>query len=163
MVFEPADGQLRAVAARIANTPGAVVACDLPAGQIQSLVDRVDLESDHEVRLVLGAACTTAAKAIDHLVGALQLPYDATRGWIDLLDSVGDRPAALRRTVIVADAAELLKHEDQDRWRELVHQLHGGPHCLGGGWSTVALVDDPWRWKQSWFGSAAAAQAAAAR
>ncbi len=120
-------------------------------------------EGNHtvETRLVLGSACTTAARAVDQFVAALQLPYRAARGWLDLFDALGDRSVSLREIVIVADAADLLRHEEPELWYELAANLHARPRCLGGGWSTVVLIDMSFRWDQSRFGSAAAAEAAA--
>jgi hypothetical protein len=160
------DDALQALAVRVAAARGLVVAVELSPDRFQGFTDeleRIGFAAEADVRLVLGAACTTAARAVEHLVGVLQLPYDATRGWQDMLSAIGDRAASLRQYLVVADAADLLRHEDQDRWHELVGELRGGPSCLGGGWSTLVLADHPWRWEDSWFRSAGGAQAAAER
>jgi hypothetical protein len=114
------------------------------------------------VRLVLGQACRTAHQAVPHLVAALQLPYAASRGWSDLLEALSDREVSRQEVVVVADAADLLRHEDLDTWRELVRSLFTPYLCLGGGWQTLVLVDSTDRWARSRFGSAADAEAAAA-
>jgi len=129
-------------------------------GAVDPLVDGLRDTVDGDVRLALGRACTTATRAVEHLTGVLQLPYAATRGLGDFLDALGDRPSAERRWLVVADAAELLRHEEHEVWLDLVRDLFGGPHCLGGGWSTLVLVDDPYGWERSRFGTAAAAEAA---
>ncbi|MET7426000.1 hypothetical protein [Dactylosporangium sp. NPDC005555] len=61
------------------------------------------------------------------------------------------RIAAERGRVVAID---LSPEEYQDRWHELVDELHGGPHCMGGGWSTLVLADHPYSWEQTPFGSA---------
>jgi hypothetical protein len=161
-VFDLDDDAVTALAGRIAAARGKVLALDVPPERYQALVDELDLAADADVRLVLGAACTTAARTVEHLTAALQLRYEATRGWQDLLEVMGDRPVSLRRYVVIVDAAQLLRHEDRDRWHELVGELRSGPHCMGGGWSTLVLADHPWSWEASAFHSAGAAQTAAA-
>ncbi|MGI5179033.1 hypothetical protein ACQEVZ_22135 [Dactylosporangium sp. CA-152071] len=155
------DDALRGLVARIAAARGKVVAVELPPDRFQGLVDELRVaayEDEADVRIVLGAACTTAARTVEHLAGVLQLPYAASRGWLDMLEAVGDRAASLRQCLVVADAADLVRHEDEDRWHELVGALFGGPYCLGGGWNTIVLADHPWRWEGTPFRSAAQAQ-----
>ncbi|MFF5234817.1 hypothetical protein [Dactylosporangium sp. NPDC000521] len=155
------DDALHALVTRIASARGKVVVVEVPPDRVQDLVDELQAaayEDEADVRLVLGAACTTAARAVEHLAGVLQLPYAASRGWLDLLGAVGDRAASLRQCLVVADAADLVRHEDEDRWHELVAALSGGPSCLGGGWNTLVLADHPWRWEDTPFRSAANAQ-----
>ncbi|MFB4320009.1 hypothetical protein [Actinomadura sp. 21ATH] len=143
--------------ARVTAERGTMITAVVPAYRVDVLVQRLEMVLDAafggagpdvEVRLVLGSACTTAARAVDQFVAALRLPYAAARGWGDFTDALGDRPASLRECVVVADAARLLEHEDRDLWRELVSRLHGGPHCLGGGWNTLVLADDEYAWQE---------------
>jgi hypothetical protein len=161
-VADPTDERLDEFAARIVAARGRVHALDLAAWESSSLIERISWAAGDgvNVALVLGAACTTATKAVDQFVAALQLPYSAARGWADFLESLGNRASALRQIVVVADAAQLLKHEDVERWQELVAELRDGPRCMGGGWNTLALVDHEVMWAQSVFGSSAGAQAA---
>jgi len=139
---------------------------DEPDGFIDAVRDQaLDLSDDHrqvQVRLVLGRACRTVHRAVPHLVAALQLPYSASRGWSDFLEAMDDRAGTLREFVIVVDAADLLRDEDLDAWRELVSSLSMPYMCLGGGWRTLVLVDSAVGWELSRFGSAAGAEAAAA-
>jgi hypothetical protein len=145
---------------------GRVAAVDLSGDESWELVNRLDIVLDivlgeargeTDVRLVLGSACTTAAKAVEQFVTAMQLPYEAARGWGDFLEHLGERPASWRSYLVVADACDLLKHEDYDRWRELVEQLCSGPSCMGGGWTTLILTDHELMWEDWVFRSAAAA------
>jgi hypothetical protein len=157
-------GRVDAAATRVLRTFGGVVALDLDSDLVQPFLDRVDLDLDEDrttVRLVLGAACTTAARAVDQFVAALQLPYPATRGWEDLLDYLGDGSASRRMYVVVADAAGLLRYEETDVWHGLVAGVKSGPHCLGGGFTTLVLLDGDHEWSSSRFGSAAATEEAA--
>lgn len=147
---------------RVAALPGRALRLDLSGDECSELADRLDIVLDDErggaqVRSVFGAACTTAAKTVDQFVAALQLPYRATRGWTDFLAALGERPASRRSCLVIADACQLLKHEDHDRWRELVQELSGGPYCLGGGWSTLVLADHEASWRHWVFRSAATA------
>lgn len=158
-----------ALADQVLAVRGGLVAVSLddePDALIDAIRDQaLDLGEDHRevhVRLVLGQACRTAHQAVPHLVAALQLPYAASRGWSDLLGALSDRAASRREVVVVADATDLLRHEDLDTWRELVRSLITPYLCLGGGWQTLVLVDDAGRWAHSRFGSAAEAEAAAA-
>lgn len=100
-------------------------------------------------------------RALEQFAAALQLRYGAARTLGEFCDSVGERSAAYRQCVIVADAADLLAGESEGLWRVLVQELFSGPHCMGGGWSTLVLVDDRDAWEKSLFGSAANAQRAA--
>ncbi|GIJ71096.1 barstar family protein [Virgisporangium ochraceum] len=158
----PAD--LAAVAVRVIGGRGDVLALELAPDHLQPLLDRLDWEIDDDrvtCRLVLGAACTTAARTVEQFVAAMQLPYAASRGWADLLDHLGDRAVNRREYVVVADAADLLRHEDPGLWHRLVRDLAAGPFCLGGGWTTLVLVDDAYSWSCSRFGSAVGAERAA--
>lgn len=157
----PAD--VAAVAVRVLAACGDVLALDLGADHLQPLLDRLDLEIEERVTLslVLGGACTTAARTVDQFVTAMRLPYAASRGWADLLDHLGDRPVSRREYVLVADAADLLRFEEPELWYRLLFEVAAGPFCLGGGWTTVVLVDDGYGWSRSRFGSAAGAERAA--
>ncbi|WP_433475626.1 hypothetical protein ACQPZP_00490 [Spirillospora sp. CA-142024] len=154
-----------ALAERVASRSlrGRLAAVDLSGDESWELVNRLDIVLDlvlgdargcADARLVLGSACTTATKAVEQFVTALQLPYDAARGWGDFLEHLGERPASARSYVVVADACDLLKHEDYDRWRELVERLCSGPSCMGGGWSTLVLADHELMWEDWVFRSA---------
>lgn len=137
-------------AAHVMESCGELVALTASAEEVGPLVQRLDDVLDGaDVRMVLGSACTTALKAVQQFVAALQLPYPAARGWTEFLEHLGERPASLRQCIVVTDACRLLKHEDYDVWRELTGTLRGGPYCLGGGWFTLALVDDEYSW-QKW-------------
>ncbi|XRQ03869.1 DUF6416 domain-containing protein [Actinomadura welshii] len=134
-------------AAQAKRETGQVHAFRLSTEQVQPFIQHLeDTTDDAEVRMVLGSACTTAARAVQQFVAALQLPYTAAGGWREFLDALGDRPASLRECVVVTDACEMLKHEDPDLWHEAVKALHGGPHHLGGGWTTLVLADDQDAW-----------------
>jgi len=138
----------------------------LSTSQVQTVVDRLyyDIDDDRvEVRLLLGRAATTASAAGAQIVAALQLPYIASHSWDDLLAEIDERSVSRREFVVVADAADLLRDEDPDKWRELVWSMCGGPYCLGGGWQSVVLIDEPLRWEQSRFGGVAGARAAVER
>jgi hypothetical protein len=50
------------------------------------------------------------------------------------------RGGGSRRCVVVADAQELLAADPPAR-EELLTQLPSGPHCMGGGWSTLVLAE----------------------
>jgi hypothetical protein len=158
---------LTPVVERICGRKGQVCALDLSPLLLQDLLSAMPLvEGDRPVyeidtRLVLGAACTTAARAVDQVVAALQLPYLASRGWEDMFQQLGDRAASHRSYVFVADAGELLRYEELQLWHRLVAELRGGPYCLGGGWTTLVLVDDGYGWSRSRFGTAARAEEAA--
>jgi hypothetical protein len=162
VTVDPAD--------RVLAAGGDLVAMSFE-GEPDDLVDairrqalgRSDGPLDVEVRLVLGRACRTAHQAVPQIVAALQLPYHASRGWADLLAALSDREASRREVVVVADAADLLRDEELDVWRELVRSLVTPFQCLGGGWQTLVLVDSTHGWASSQFGSPAGAEAAAAR
>lgn len=163
MPEEPAGGtgkdRLDVLVEQIVGRRGRVLAVELSGEDASELVTRLDIALDDarggaEVRMVLGAACTTAAKAIEQFTSALQLPYQASRGWTDFLERLGDRPVSVRQCVIVSDACRLLAYEDCDRWQELVSDLHGGPYCMGGGWSTLILADHRTGWEHWTFGEA---------
>ncbi|WP_067832714.1 barstar family protein [Actinomadura kijaniata] len=158
------DDRTDALVERVLGERGKMMALEVSGPEVDEFVQRLDLALDVAfggtvsyvgARMVLGSACTTAAKAVDQIVAALQLPYSAARGWGDLLDALGDRPVSRRECVVVADASQLLRHEDHDRWRELVGALHGGPYCLGGGWSTLVLADHGFAWQDWVFRSVA--------
>lgn len=158
----PAD--VAAVAVRVLAACGDVLALELGPDHLQPLLDRLDLEIDDErvtLSLVLGAACTTAARTVDQFVTAMRLPYAASRGWADLLEHLGDRSVSRREYVIVADAADLLRFEEPGLWHRLMFEVAAGPFCLGGGWTTLVLIDDGYNWSRSRFGSAAGAERAA--
>jgi hypothetical protein len=150
------EDRLAAIARRVSMEPGEVYAVEVPGDEVPDLVHRLRTAyaGEVDVRVVLGAACPTAIRAVEQFVAALQLPYPAIRGWADFLGYLEDRPAALRQCVLIADAAELLKHEELDRWRELVAGLHNGPEFLGGGFSTLVLADHELMWAQSTFDAA---------
>jgi hypothetical protein len=135
---------LDALTARIRTDHGGVITAELTAGQLQTLLDdlwRAYLPAydNVAVRLVLGAACATRHAAVRQLVAALQLPYAAAEEWDRFLDALGDRPAAERECVVVADADELLPHDGAGR-RELLEFVRQPFACMGGGFSTVVLV-----------------------
>ncbi|GAB3869616.1 hypothetical protein GCM10027610_129530 [Dactylosporangium cerinum] len=165
----PGQGQLETTGyGRGMEAPprGHFVAVELTHDEFQEFVDEVQTAAyveDADLRVVLGAACTTAARTVEHLCGVLQLPYAASRGWHDMLEAIGDRAASLRQFVVILDATDLLKHEEQDLWHELIGHLHGGPSCMGGGWNTLVLADDPCRWEMTPFRTAAGAEQAHAR
>jgi hypothetical protein len=121
-----------------------VVTAELTAAQLQTFVDDLPLAhpsayDDVEVRLVLGAACATRSATVQQLVAALHLPYRAAASWEHLLDALTDRPAALRECVVVADPDMVLPDDAAGR-EEVLHHLHGGPYCLGGGFGTLVLL-----------------------
>jgi hypothetical protein len=158
---------LNVLAKRALASRGRTIAADLSSDrfddlsyELECLLDLEPMSARIDIRFALGTACTTVARTIEHLTAALQLPYRATRAWSDFVDSIADRSAALNQWLIVCDAADLLKHEDEDRWHELVAAASGEPHHMGGGWSTLVLLDDRWRWEQSRFGSASNAESA---
>ncbi|MET7397070.1 hypothetical protein ABZS66_26650 [Dactylosporangium sp. NPDC005572] len=142
--------------ARITKSPGALIALAVHRYEYDDLLGELR-RSDVAVRMVLGGACTTAARTVDQLSVALQLRFAASRGWGDLLDEFGERPVSAREIVVVVDACDLLRHEEPELWGELLTLLRDGPRCMGGGWTTVVLLDDPYRWEQSRFGSPEAA------
>ncbi|GIJ60215.1 hypothetical protein [Virgisporangium aurantiacum] len=153
-------GEVAAVIRRVSSRKGRAYAVELGAHLLEDL--RYEMQfTDADVRLVLGAACTTAARAVDQFVAALQLPYPASRGWEDMFHQLGEGGTSRRRYVFVADAGELLRHEEPELWYRLVADVRGGPYCLGGGWTTVVLVDDEYGWSRSRFGTATAAEDAA--
>jgi hypothetical protein len=154
-----------ALVARVIDECGTVVTIELDPWKVDELVQRLigtmytkfdDEFNEVAVRMVLGSACTTAARAIEQFVAALQLPYGAARGWADFTDALSDRPAGLRECVVVVDAAQLLKHEVYDLWQSLVDDLHHDHRsgCLGRGWSTLVLVDNEIEWQEWVFKSA---------
>ncbi|WP_238011218.1 hypothetical protein KZZ52_57300 [Dactylosporangium sp. AC04546] len=159
---------LDVLAERVLTTRGRTIIADLTPDRFDDLASEVDASLDliaggghFDIRFALGTACTTVARTIEHLTAALQLPYQATRGWSDFVSSIGDRAASLNQWLIVYNAADLLRHEDEDRWHELVAALGSEPSHMGGGCSTLVLLDDPWRWEQSRFGNTRKTQAAA--
>jgi hypothetical protein len=163
-----AHADVSALVERVTSRKGQAYGVELGAHQLQDLLDRVELtetepgaHAETDVRLVLGAACTTAARTVDQFVAALQLPYAAGRSWEDMFHQLGEGGTGRRRYVFVADAGELLRHEEPELWHRLVDDVRGGPYCLGGGWTTVVLVDDEYGWSRSRFGTAAAAEEAA--
>jgi hypothetical protein len=159
-----AAADVSALIERVTSRKGQAYAVELGAHRLQDLLDRVELtdaEADVDVRLALGAACTTASRTVDQFVAALQLPYAASRGWEDMFYQLGEGGTSRRRYVFVADAGELLRHEEPELWHRLVDDVRGGPYCLGGGWTTVVLVDDEYGWSRSRFGTAADAEEAA--
>ncbi|MGP4027893.1 DUF6416 domain-containing protein [Actinomadura sp. 3N407] len=142
-------------AAQAQHGRGDLLPFSLSTDQVQPFIRRLkDTMDDTDVRMVLGSACTTAARAVQQFVAALQLPYKAAAGWQEFLDQLDDEPASRRLCVVVTDACQMLKHEDADIWHEAVKSLHGGPHHLGGGWSTLVLVDDASAWDNWVFESA---------
>jgi hypothetical protein len=156
------------LAERVFASRGRTIAADLPRdqfddlpGELDDVLDLEPLDTRLDIRFALGAACTTVARTIEQLTAALQLPYGATGAWSDFLTSAAERAATLNLWLLVYDAADLLKHEDEDRWHELVAALGSEPRQMGWGWSSLVLLDDPSRWNQSRFGSARAAEAAA--
>lgn len=162
MTDAPAD--VSALIERVTSRKGQAYAVELSADLLQDLLDRMELTdagADVDVRLALGAACTTAARTVDQFVAALQLPYAASRGWEDMFHQLGEGGTSHRSYVFVADAGELLRHEEFELWHRLVDEVRGGPYCLGGGWTTVILVDDEYGWSRSRFGTAVAAEEAA--
>lgn len=134
-------------AARVAKSPGETVAFISPEDGAWPLVQRLNAILDgSDVRMVLGSACTTALKAVQQFTAALQLPYAAAQGWTEFIEHLGDRPASLRQCIVIADACQMLKYEDHDVWRRLAEVLPSGPHHMGGGASTLVLVDDETAW-----------------
>jgi hypothetical protein len=163
---QPAE-RLRPLGARVTGALGTLVSVELPERDFpgyQALLDHLAeiLDADVEVRMVLGRACTTAARAIDQFVAALQFPYEAARGWNDFLAEFGERPVSPPLCVVVADAADLLKHEDPDLWSDLVSRVYHPRSCMSHP-NTLVLADFPYRWERSMFGSAAAAEKAGNR
>ncbi|TDB89215.1 DUF6416 domain-containing protein [Actinomadura sp. 7K534] len=131
----------------VKRNPGQVLAFAVPGNEVRKFIEHLgDALAGTDVRMALGSACTTAVKAVQHLVAALQLPYDAAEGWREFFDHLGEG-TSLRRCVVVTDACQMLEYEDPDVWHEFVTSLHGGPHCLGGGSSTLVLLDDPFAWE----------------
>ncbi|MBE1533672.1 hypothetical protein [Actinomadura algeriensis] len=154
--------------ARVIDECGAVVMMELDADRVEELIQRLgaaldaalgDEFTEVTVRMVLGSACTTAAKAIDHFVAALQLPYGATQGWTEFREALADR-SAKAECVVVTDASQLLEYEDYDLWQDLVDNLHHDQRsgCLYRGWNTLVLVDTPHRWNEWAFRSHTAAE-----
>jgi hypothetical protein len=148
----PGKDRYDLLAEEIDAVRGSVRAVNLPGDEAWELTMRLNIlmdtgPYDPVVRMVLGSACTTAAKTIEQFVVALQLPYAAARGWSDFLEHLGGWSASRRQCLVVAEACGLLRYEDPDRWQELVYNLYGGPHCLGGGWSTVVLADHESAWE----------------
>jgi hypothetical protein len=136
-------------ASQVAKSWGQMVALNSSAERVWPLVQRLDDVLDSaDVRLVLGSACTTAMKAVQQFVAALQLPYAAAQSWTEFVKHLDNRPASRQQCIVVADACRLLKHEDHEVWRELTEALHSGPHCLGGGWSTLVLLDEETAWEE---------------
>ncbi|MET7423629.1 hypothetical protein [Dactylosporangium sp. NPDC005555] len=158
---------LNLFAERVIATRGRTIIADLAQGHFEELVFELDealelgAEDRIDIRFALGAACTTVARTIEHLTAALQLPYRATRSWSDFVGDAGDRSASLNQWLVVYDAADLLRYEDEDRWHELAAALGSESRSMGGGSSTLVLLDEPGRWERSRFSSAQAAQATA--
>ncbi|MGV9665141.1 hypothetical protein [Nocardia niigatensis] len=163
---------IEAIIERIAAGKGRVVGVEVAArDEVTHLVTRIEEAfrwgydghdgAGADVRLVLGSAGLTLERALEQIAAALQLRYGAARTLGEFCDAVGGRSAAYRECVIVADAADLLAGESEGLWRVLVQELFSGPHCMGGGWSTLVLVDDRNAWEKSVFGSAANAEHAA--
>src|SRR5262249_7221200 len=128
----------------------------------QALIEQLgstDLVRDDniDIRIVVGRACTTAARAIEHLVAALQLPYSAATSLDDFVVALGDRPSALRQIVLIGDAARFLVDEPTQTWRLVVDRLVDGHRCMGGGWSTLVLIDSAEHWRTSRLEAARAA------
>jgi hypothetical protein len=158
--------ELAGLVERVSSRKGQAYAVELGAHRLQDLLHRIELTDvepggDVDVRLALGAACTTAARTVDQFVAALQLPYPASRSWEDMFDQLGEGGTSRQLYVFVADAGELLRHEEPELWHRLVDGVRGGPYCLGGGWTTLVLVDDEYGWSRSRFGTAAGAEEAA--
>lgn len=151
----------------IRASPGQLVAVEvLDREQVSELIARLpaiygsgfDIDGGADVRLALGAASSTLARALEHFAAVMQLPYGAARTLWQFSEAVGDRPSGYRSCVVVADAVELLADESAVIWRALVDELVGRPRCMGGGWDTLVLVDDRNSWTSSRFGSAAGAE-----
>ncbi|WP_026402096.1 hypothetical protein [Actinomadura rifamycini] len=159
------DDDIAALTARVIDECGALVIMKADPSDTDDLVRRLDRDLDAAfgdestevtVRMVLGSACSTAARAIEHFVAALQLPYAATRGWTDFGEALNDR-STNAECIVITEATQLLKHEDYDLWQELVDGL--GPHdhrsgCLYRGWRTLVLIDTEFRWNEWVFNSA---------
>ncbi|XVQ06466.1 hypothetical protein ACQP1W_27835 [Spirillospora sp. CA-255316] len=146
---------LEVLAEEVAGVHGRPVVVDLGGEDVWKLVLRLHALRGHdfnsEIRMVLGSACTTAARAVEQFVTALELPYAASQGWTDFFDQLGERGVGARQYLVVADASSLLKYEDYERWKELVERICGGPYCLGGGWTTLVLADAAYRWDDWMF------------
>ncbi|WP_238006742.1 hypothetical protein KZZ52_24130 [Dactylosporangium sp. AC04546] len=157
------EAMVAELVARIMKSPGHLIALAVNGYEYDELIGglRHEAGSDIAVRMVLGGACTTAARAVDQFVVALQLRFTASRGWGDLLSEFGETPVSAREIVVVVDASGLLRHEEPELWGELLTFLRDGPRCMGGGWTTVVLLDDAYSWERSRFGSPEAAVAAA--
>jgi len=150
VAYTPTGGQngdvLDEIAARVKAERGKVVAISLSGADVTKLVYELEPALDTgwdavpDVRLVLGAACRTMHETIAQFVVALGLPYEASLGWDEFISGLGDRAASSRQCVVVADAQLLLADEPAAR-DELLYFVPSGPHCLGGGWSTVVLAD----------------------
>lgn len=143
----------RAVLAdRVQQKRGTMLALALDPPEVRKFIEHLDWTFDGpDVRMVLGSACTTVARAIPQFVAALQLPYDAAFSTDDFFDHLDD--VSRRRCIVVTDACSLLKYEDVDVWADFVLSLYGGPYCMGGGWSTLVLVDQPHAWEDWAFRS----------
>jgi hypothetical protein len=136
------------IAARVEGRPGQVVSVALAGPGVTRLIYELDIVLDTgtgyavepAVHLVLGRSCRTRAEAVAQFVAALRLPYAASLGWDEFIYELGEGSAASRRCVVVADAQELLAADPPAR-EELLTQLPSGPHCMGGGWSTLVLAD----------------------
>jgi hypothetical protein len=155
-VSQPAE-----IAERILASYGSMLALELPSVAIQSVLEQLwssdRVVSDNvDIRIVVGSACTTAARAVEHLVAALQLPYSATTSLDDVLDALLDRPSALRQIVMIGDAARFLVDEPLALWHRVADRLVDGHRCMGGGWSTLVLIDSADHWRASRFGAASA-------
>ncbi|MEV5828280.1 hypothetical protein AB0L25_22255 [Spirillospora sp. NPDC052242] len=158
------DG-IDALTARVIDECGTLITVELDGSKVGELVRRLaraldaafgDEPDEVTVRMALGSACTTAAKTIEQFVAALQLPYEATRGWGDFREALDDR-SAKAECVVITDASQLLKYEDYDLWQELIDGL--SPHdqrsgCLYRGWRTLVLVDHEFRWNEWVFRTA---------
>ena len=136
------------IAAQVRAQPGRVVTVQLTGEDATRLVCDLDIAlddgSDIEpgVHFVLGRSCRTREAAIAQFVAALRLPYAASEGWDDFLYQLGEGSAGSRQCVVVADAQDLLAGDPEAR-TELLQNLPSGPHCLGGGWTTLVLAESP--------------------
>jgi len=131
------------IAAQVRLRRGQVVTVELAGPDASRLCDELDIALDDGrepyVYFVLGRACRTREQAAVHFTAALRLPYAAAAGWDEFLIALGAGAASARTCVVVADAQELLADDPEARADLLIH-LPSGPHCLGGGWTTLVLA-----------------------
>ncbi|MFI5914258.1 hypothetical protein [Dactylosporangium sp. NPDC051541] len=136
------------IAKQVDARPGQVVTVALGGADATELVHALDVALDDgrdiapEVHFVLGRGGRTREGTIAQFVAALRLPYAAAEDWDAFIYQLGEGSVGSRRCIVVADAQELLA-DDAEAREELLFHLPSGPHCLGGGWTTVVLAAGP--------------------